>query len=91
MRRAAKTDGNQQAIVEALIKIGAKPYYIKEPVDLLVHFLGANILMEIKNPDGKDEITKKQAEFIATWPGQVFIVRTPNEAIIAVLGKDLMA
>lgn len=91
MRRAAKVDANQAEIVAALLKIGAKPIYIKEPCDLLVGFRGANILMEIKNPEGKDEITKAQAEFLATWPGQVHIVRTPSEAIVAVLGKDVMA
>ena len=91
MRRAAKTDATQAPIVAALRLIGAKVYYIKEPVDLLVGFRKRNILMEVKNGDGKDALTKAQVEFIATWPGELHVVRNVNEALVAVLGKDAMA
>jgi hypothetical protein len=81
MRRAAKVDANQAAIVAALRQIGARAVYIKEPVDLLVGFRGVNYLLEVKNADGKDEITRAQAAFMATWPAPVHIVKTPREAI----------
>ena len=84
MRRAAKTDANQDAIVKALRKIGARAFYLKKPVDLLVGFRGRNILLEIKNRDGKDQITKEQAQFIATWNGELHVVYSPEEAIRAV-------
>lgn len=90
MRRAAKIDDNQPAIVEALQKIGAKCYYLKKPVDLLVGYRGKNVVLEVKNRNGKDEITKDQADFIATWPGQVDVVYTPEEAVALVIGKEAM-
>lgn len=89
MRRAAKTDHTQAAIVDALRKIGVSVEYIKKPVDLLVCHWGVTSLMEIKNRDGKDRLTKDQVEFIARWPGVVHVVYTPEEAIRALLGDVL--
>jgi hypothetical protein len=81
VRRAAKVDDNQALIVKALRAIGAKCYYIMKPVDLIVGYRSRNFLMEIKNRNGKDALTKEQAEFLAGWPGEVHIVYTPEEAI----------
>lgn len=58
---------------------------IKEPVDLLLCCRGVVSLMEVKNPNGKDQLTKQQIDFIARWPGKVHIVRTPDEAVRAVV------
>lgn len=91
MRRAAKVDANQAAIVAALRQIGAKAYYIKEPVDLLVGFRGVNYLLEVKNPDGKDTPTALQIEFIDGWPAPVHVVRNVSEAMSAIIGKGAMA
>jgi hypothetical protein len=90
MRRAAKIDGNQPAIVEALKRIGAKAYYLKKPVDLLVGYRGKNYVIEVKNKNGKDEMTTEQAEFMATWPGEVHVVYTPEEAVAVVIGPEAM-
>lgn len=90
MRRAARTDANQHELVEALKKIGAKCFYIKEPVDLVVGFRGRKILLEVKREDKKgweSAITKAQKEFIEGWPGEVHICFTIDEAISAVVGK----
>jgi hypothetical protein len=87
MRRAARTDANQHELVEALKKIGAKCFYIKEPVDLVVGFRGRSLLLEVKRP-GKPT-TKAQEEFFATWPGEAHLVYTIDEAISAVIGKGL--
>lgn len=91
MRRAAKVDGNQQAIVDRLRQCCVSVEVIGKPVDLLVCSRGETMLIEVKNPDGKDTVTKEQAEFLARWPGKVFIVRTPDEAVRMVLGDKVMA
>jgi hypothetical protein len=83
MRRAARTDNNQHELVEALKKIGARCYYIKEPVDLVVGFRGRNILLEVKG-EGK-RLTQTQTDFIATWPGEIHIAHDIDEAINAVV------
>lgn len=85
MRTAARTDANQHELVEALRKIGAKVCYIKEPVDLVVGFRGRNVLLEVKRP-GKT-MTNGQKSFVDTWPGEVHVVYSVDEAISAVVGK----
>lgn len=90
MRRAARTDDNQRELVEALKKIGAKCYFIGKPVDLLVGFRGKNLLLEVKRPDKRgwdSAITKEQKDFIETWPGEVSVCYSIEEAINAVVGK----
>lgn len=103
MRRAAKIDSNQPSVREALKSIGAATESIGKPLDLLVwshahcpHCGGAlpdgkTELMEVKNPDGKDEYTKDQVEFIARWPGKIHVARSPEEAVALVLGKEAMS
>lgn len=91
MRRAANTDKNQTAIVEALRRLGVSVEIIRKPVDLLVWHRGEYSLMEVKNPDGFDRFTKEQAEFLSRWPGTVHIVRSEEEAIRAVLGEKVLA
>lgn len=84
MRRAARVDVNQQAIVERLRAIGARVYFIKEPVDLMVGYRNATVLLECKAPGGR--ITKAQAEFIAQWNGgALHVVRDAEEAVNLVL------
>lgn len=90
MRRAAKNDTNQPDIIKALRRVGVSVEFIGKPVDLLVHHRGVTALMEVKNPDGRDQLTKDQVEFIARWPGQIHIVRSVEEAVTAVLGKEVM-
>src|SRR3977135_1918743 len=83
MRRAARTDNNQHELIEALKKIGARCYYIKEPVDLVVGFRGRTLLLEVKG-EGK-QLTKAQEEFIKTWPGEIHVCHDITEAINAVV------
>lgn len=85
MRRAAKIDANQHELVEALKRIGARCYFIGKPLDLLVGFRGRNILLEVKNAEGKDRLTREQEEFISTWNGELHVCRTVDEAIDAVV------
>lgn len=91
MRHAARTDATQAEIVKALRSIGCQVYYIKLPVDLLVSGgrLGEqNLLMECKI-QGED-LNGTQQDFWLRWPGRKVIVRSPQEAIEAVLGKELL-
>lgn len=85
-RYAEKIDANQKAIVDALKRIGCDVYSIGQPVDLVVGYRARNFLMEVKNPNGKNELTDAQKEFIATWRGQVRVVRSADEAIRLVTG-----
>ena len=93
MRRAARTDANQKAIVIALRKLGATV----EPIqrlghgipDLLCGFRGRNVLLEIKDPNqppSKTVLTQDERDWHDMWRGQVAIVYDVNEAIHAVAG-----
>lgn len=80
MRRAARTDSNQQEVIDSLRKIGCRVHYIKEPVDLMVGFRDKTVLLEVKAEGGR--LTKQQVQFIAEWNGgPVHIVRDPQEAV----------
>lgn len=91
MRRAAKVDANQEEIVKRLRECSVTVEIIGKPLDLLVCCRGVTSLMEIKNADGKDALTKDQVNFLSRWPGVVHIVRSPDEAVRAVLGEEVMA
>lgn len=87
MRRAAKIDANQPAIVKALEAIGCSVYYIKEPVDLAVGLRKRTVLMEVKNPRGDWKLTPQQEKFFAEFNGEAYIVENEGEALRAMLGK----
>lgn len=89
MRRAAKQDGNQGDIIKALKAAGIQVEPIGKPVDLLVCCRGETSLVEVKNPDGRDRLTKDQVEFIARWPGKLHIVHSADEAMRALLGDAM--
>ena len=91
MRRAAKVDDNQREIVDALKRVGVSVEIIGKPVDLLICCRGETALLEVKNPDGGDRLTKDQVEFIARWPGKIHIARSVEEALRLVLGAEAMA
>ena len=89
MRNAARTDAVQGPIVRALEAIGAKVYYIKWPCDLLVAYRQRTILLECKSRTGT--LTKDQERFKETWNGaEFYIVRSPEEALTAILGEKAM-
>lgn len=90
MRRAANIDKNQTVIVNALRHLGVAVEIISKPLDLLIWHKGHYSLMEIKNRDGFNRLTKPQVEFIARWPGKIHVVHDEREAIEAVLGKELL-
>src|SRR5258708_2970350 len=85
MRRAAKGDDNRHELVEAMKRIGARVYPIGKPLDYLVTFRKRTLLIEIKNPDGRNRLTKEQEDFIAGWDGEIHICRSVEEAVSVVV------
>ena len=88
MRRDAKVDQNQQEIITALRQIGASVYPLhfagKGCPDLMVGFRGRNYLIEIKTQKGR--LNADQRTFHQSWRGHVAVVRSPREAVEAILG-----
>lgn len=72
-------DKNQKLIVDEFKKYGCSVMEINGTIDLLVGITGHNLLVEVKNPEGKNKLTKSQEEFILTWKGQLAVVRTVED------------
>ena len=83
-RQTGTADANQPEIVEALKAIGCEVYDIEKPVDLLVEFRRIWILLEVKNPEGRNRLEPDQVEFFKNVRAPAEIVRTPEEAVKAV-------
>jgi Holliday junction resolvase len=94
VRRAAKVDATQAAIVKALRAAGCKVLSLaacgKGVPDILAlecrseHPMHWQLhLLEVKNPAGRGtSLTPDQVKFHAEWP--VTVVTTPEEALTAV-------
>lgn len=87
MRRAANVDTVQPEIVKFLRQIGASVQVLsavgKGCPDLLVGWHGRNTLLECKTE--RDKLNEVQKTWHSKWNGQVAIVRTPEEAQLAVI------
>jgi Holliday junction resolvase len=88
MRKAAKIDDNQKAIVNVLRQIGASVQSLaatgKGCPDLLVGYHGINYLMEVKDGDkvpSKQKLTIDQEDWHSLWRGTVHIVKSVDEAL----------
>jgi Holliday junction resolvase len=88
MRKAAKIDDNQKAIVNVLRQIGASVQSLaatgKGVPDLLVGYHGINYLMEVKDGDkvlSKQKLTIDQEHWHNLWRGSVYIVKSVDEAL----------
>lgn len=93
MRRAARVDANQEAVVSALRAAGAYVWIIGLPVDLLVGFRDRTFLMEIKHGP-KKRLTALQEDFFTNWHGGTLCrVDGPEAALraIGVLNADRSA
>lgn len=84
MRRAARVDNNQAAVIIALRAAGAYVWIIGLPVDLLVGYKNHTMLMEIKNGP-KKHLTALQQEFFAKWMGGTLVRVDGPEAALAAL------
>ena len=88
MRRAARIDENQPAIVKALRKIGASVTPLHAVgggvSDLLVSFRQKWFVLEVKNPSkpkSDQELTPDQVRWIGEQKAPVYTVRDELEAI----------
>ncbi|MEK6591981.1 MAG: hypothetical protein AABZ67_02750 [Pseudomonadota bacterium] len=92
MRRASKVDGQQSVIVAALRRVGwqvrSTSMVGDDFPDLICASRGRTVLFEVKSA-GKEQ-TQGQREFSEHWPGELYVVRTVEEALAAVLGKEVM-
>lgn len=88
MRRAARIDGNQTKIIQALRNAGAsvQPLHTvgEGCPDLLVGWDGRNMLIEVK--DGRRcasarKLTARQLEWHEKWGGAVVVVTSENDAL----------
>ena len=85
MRRAAKRDENEQAIVDDLLKVGVLVRKISAPgvPDLLCGHRGSLYLLEVKQGDGK--LKPLQEIFFKEFHGYpVAVVRSTEQALEAI-------
>ena len=86
--RNAKTDHNQNEIVQALRQVGATVVLLHKVgsgvPDLLVGFRGVTYLLEVKQLKGKPNLL--QERWYREWNGRApVIVKTVDDAINAVM------
>ena len=100
MRRAARTDANQKAIVAALRKAGFSVAITSQLgngfPDLVVsgrHWARGGtwtMLMEVKDGSkapSERRLTAAEMRFAADWQGEYTIVESPEEALDIMLGR----
>lgn len=81
MRRAARVDNNQKAIVAALRQIpGVTVYHLQKPLDLLIGFRGLNYVVDVKG-SRSTAITPPQVKFFAEWTGQAALAYSLDEVL----------
>ena len=92
MRRSARVDANQEAVVAALRRAGVLVKSLA-PIgdgfpDLLCCVRGRLVLVEVKDgskPPSKRRLTPDQEDFHRTWAhSPLFVVETPEQALRAV-------
>ena len=93
MRRAAKVDANQSAIVDALRKAGATVQSMAAIgngcPDLLCGFAGQTVILECKDgtlPPSARRLTEDQLKWHGQWRGGPLAVVCDVESALRVLG-----
>lgn len=91
MRLDARTDDNQNEIVQALRSVGASVAITSALgsgfVDIVAGYRGINYPIEIKDgskPPSKRKLTPDEQEFHDLWRGAVIVVLSIDEALEAV-------
>lgn len=97
MRRAAKTDANQVAVVAALRAVGASVLSLaavgKGCPDLVIAHRGRTWLAEVKDgskPPSARRLTPDQVRFHREWRAPIAVVTSPSDAL-ALLGLEVTA
>ena len=96
-RRAARKDDTQLAVVAAFLAEGCTVQAISSPgcPDLLVGYRSVNVLVEVKNPDGRGlKLNTLQREWHAAWRGaKPYVVHEPEQvpALLRDVLRDLGA
>jgi hypothetical protein len=85
IRRAARIDANQTAVVSALRAAGAYVWIIGLPVDLLVGYKGHSFLVEVKNGP-RQRLTALQEDYIKNWSGSTLARIDGPEAALRMIG-----
>ena len=85
IRRAARIDANQTAVVSALRAAGAYVWIIGLPVDLLVGYKGHTFLVEVKDGPRK-RLTALQQDFFDNWSGGTLARIDGPEAALRMIG-----
>ena len=87
MRRAARRDANEAAIIKAMRAEGAYVKVINDEglFDLLVSYRGETLLIEVKDgakPPSARRLTDAEQKFHDEWPGaDLYIVNSAEEAL----------
>lgn len=91
MRKTARVDANQTAIVDALRAIGASVQSLamvgRGVPDLLVGFRAQTFLLEVKDgakPPSAQRLTPDEAAWHDSWRGHVAVVASIEEALHAI-------
>lgn len=94
MRRAARIDANQGAVVAYLRNLGMSVCILspmgKGIPDLLVGWRGLNVLLELKDgakPPSAQELTGDERDWHAKWAGQLAIANSPEAAARVVIAE----
>ena len=94
MRRAGRTDANQNAVVAYLRNLGMSVCILspmgKGIPDLLVGWRGLNVLLELKDgakPPSAQELTADERDWHAKWAGQLDTVNSPEAAARVVIAE----
>lgn len=91
-RWAARKDGNHNAIADAFRAAGAsviETHRLGDDFpDLVIGWRGRTVLVEVKNPEGRDRETEGQRLAREAWRGDLWvIVRDPAAAVTAVASR----
>ncbi len=91
-RRAARIDGNQNAVVEKLRRLGITVAITSALgdgfPDLVVGWRGRNVLIELKDPaqpESKRKLTEDEKKFRDNWRGEVYTALNAGD-VLHILG-----
>ncbi len=93
MRRAARIDANQPALVKLIRKLGGSfqhTHQIPGALDGIIGYHGVDIRVEFKDPDqppSKRALTKAEIDTIDEWKGRPPVVIETAEHVIALFER----